>query len=118
MLSGLVGVPLGSYLAQRYRLTHPNCDPHICAVGLFISAPMVYMALYLAKINEIWCYLFMFLGEVALNLCWSIVADILLVSIMENSNAECMRSAIITCITSNTISNVTTFLMTLLSTAN
>lgn len=116
MLSGLVGVPLGSYLAQRYRLTHPNCDPHICAVGLFISAPMVYMALYLAKINEIWCYIFIFLGEVTLNLCWSIVADILLVSIVEISSAACMRSA--ACITSNTIFNVTTFLMTLLSTAN
>lgn len=80
MLSGVVGVPLGSYLAQRFRPTHPNCDPHICAVGLFISSPMVFMALYLARTNETWCLIFVFLGEVALNLCWSIVADILLVS--------------------------------------
>lgn len=80
MMSGVIGVPLGSYLAQRFRPIYPNCDPHICAAGLFISSPMVYMALLLAKSHEAWCFTFVFLAEVTLNLCWSIVADILLVS--------------------------------------
>lgn len=80
MTSGLIGVPLGSYLAQRFRLRSHNCDPLICAWGLFISAPMVFIALVLARINAFGCFFFVFLAEVSLNLCWSIVADILLVS--------------------------------------
>lgn len=80
MLSGLIGVPLGSFLAQRLRPINQQCDPQICAWGLFISAPMVFIALNLAKTNTTWCYIFVFLAEISLNLCWSIVADILLVS--------------------------------------
>lgn len=80
MASGLIGVPLGSYLAQRFRQHSHKCDPLICAWGLFISAPMVFIALILARSTDNWCFLFIFLAEVTLNLCWSIVADILLVS--------------------------------------
>lgn len=79
MLSGLIGVPLGSYLAQRFRHTNEACDPIICAWGLFISAPLVYIALLIARFSDGWCFFVIFLAEVALNLCWSIVADILLV---------------------------------------
>lgn len=79
MLAGLIGVPLGSILAQRLRRVMENCDPHICAAGLLASAPMVYMALVLPKSDSTLCFLFIFFAQVALNLCWSIVADILLV---------------------------------------
>lgn len=79
MLAGLIGVPLGSMLAQRLRRVIENCDPHICAAGLLISAPMVYMALVLPKTDSTLCFMFIFFAQVALNLCWSIVADILLV---------------------------------------
>lgn len=80
MASGLIGVPLGSYLAQRFRQHSQKCDPIICAWGLFISAPMVFIALVLARTNGFWCFTFVFFAEVSLNLCWSIVADMLLVS--------------------------------------
>lgn len=80
MMSGLVGVPLGSYLAQRFRLISQKCDPLICAGGLFISAPMVFLSLALAAVNTSWCFFFVFVAELSLNMCWSIVADILLVS--------------------------------------
>lgn len=79
MSAGLIGVPLGSYLAQRFRPTVPKIDPQICALGLFISAPFVYLAIVVAPTNGNWCYTFVFLAQVALNLTWSIVADILLV---------------------------------------
>lgn len=84
MMSGLVGVPLGSFLATHLRRINQSCDPLICAWGLFISAPMVFLALLLASTNATWCFLFVFLAEVSLNLCWSIVADILLVSVYIN----------------------------------
>lgn len=79
MLAGLIGVPLGSFLAQRLRGRYENCDPYICAVGLFISAPMVFAALVVPQTSESLCFFFVFVAQVALNLCWSIVADILLV---------------------------------------
>lgn len=79
MIAGLIGVPLGSVLATRLRPRIENCDPYICAAGLLSSAPMVYLALVLSETNAIWCFAFIFGAQLALNLCWSIVADILLV---------------------------------------
>lgn len=80
MLAGLIGVPMGSILAQRLRGHYENCDPYICAGGLFVSAPMVFAALMVPQTSpEILCFFFVFVAQVALNLCWSIVADILLV---------------------------------------
>lgn len=79
MLAGVIGVPLGSFMAQRYRPLMPNCDPLICALGLFISSPMVYFGMILADVSLGWTLFFVFLAEVSLNLTWSLVADILLV---------------------------------------
>lgn len=80
MIAGLIGVPLGSGLAQRFRLIHSSCDPLICAFGLLTSAPFVYLGLAVAQYSTNWCFFFVFLAQVTLNLCWSIVADMLLVS--------------------------------------
>lgn len=79
MVAGLIGVPLGSFLAQKFRLKYENCDPIICGIGLMISSPLVYLALIEPRISEFFCFLFVFLAQVGLNLCWSIVADMLLV---------------------------------------
>lgn len=79
MIAGLIGVPLGSILAQHYRLKYENCDPIICGMGLLISSPLVYLALIEPQVNEFFCFTFVFLAQLALNLCWSIVADMLLV---------------------------------------
>lgn len=79
MVAGLIGVPLGSYLAQHFRLKYENCDPIICGMGLLISSPLVYLALIEPQNNEFFCFTFVFLAQMGLNLCWSIVADILLV---------------------------------------
>jgi MFS transporter, Spinster family, sphingosine-1-phosphate transporter len=84
MVSGIVGVPLGATLAQRLRVNYPRADPLICATGLLISAPLLFAASLFAASNSILCFTLVFLGEVALNLNWSIVADILLVSLKRN----------------------------------
>jgi uncharacterized membrane protein YfcA len=81
MVSGLVGVPLGSLLAQRLRPQYPRIDPMICAIGLLVSSPLLFAASLLASVNSTVCYTLIFFGEVFLNLNWSIVADMLLVSI-------------------------------------
>lgn len=80
MTAGLIGVPLGSGLAQRLRPNYPTCDPLICAFGLITSAPFVYLGLVVAPLSTNWAFFFVFIAEITLNLCWSIVADMLLVS--------------------------------------
>lgn len=79
MLAGLIGVPMGSFIAQRKRATMPNCDPVICAYGALISAPFVYLVLVTASHSSDWSFFFVFLAMLSLNMCWSLVADTLLV---------------------------------------
>lgn len=79
MLAGLIGVPTGSYLAQRLRPIDSQCDPLICAYGLIISAPCVYLGLVCAPFSTTWCFIFVFFAQLFLNMCWSIIADIVLV---------------------------------------
>ncbi|EDW02573.1 protein spinster isoform X2 [Drosophila grimshawi] len=93
MAAGLIGVPMGSVLAQHFRSRIENGDPYICATGLFISAPMVFIALIIPRSSGTLCYLFVFVAQVALNLCWSIVADILLYVVVptRRSTAEAFQ---------------------------
>ncbi|SPP73967.1 protein spinster [Drosophila guanche] len=93
MLAGLIGVPMGSVLAQRLRGRMENCDPYICAGGLLVSAPMVFAALVVSRTSGSLCFFFVFLAQVALNLCWSIVADILLYVVVptRRSTAEAFQ---------------------------
>lgn len=81
MFAGLIGVPLGSILATRLRPTIPRIDPILCAVGLLASAPLIFAAIVVSKTDTTITYVLIFFGELALNLNWAIVADILLVSI-------------------------------------
>ncbi|XP_063702444.1 protein spinster isoform X2 [Culicoides brevitarsis] len=93
MLAGVLGVPLGSFIAQKKRPTIPNCDPLICAIGLFISSPMVYFGLLLANKGLAWTLFFVFLAQVSLNLTWSLVADIVLYVVVptRRSTAEAFQ---------------------------
>lgn len=79
MVAGLIGVPLGSFLAQKLRVHWQQADPLICAMGLLISVPLLFFASLTANTNSILCYILIFFGQLSLNLNWSIVADILLV---------------------------------------
>ncbi|XP_055532142.1 protein spinster isoform X2 [Wyeomyia smithii] len=93
MAAGLIGVPLGSYIARKLRPQYPTCDPMICAFGLFCSSPLIFLALVLAKFNESWCFFLVLFAEVSLNLTWSIVADILLYVVVptRRSTAEAFQ---------------------------
>ena len=80
MLSGIVGVPLGSILSTKLKQKYPRADPLICGFGLLTSAVFLTLGLFTANWNIHVTFVLLFLGEIALNLNWSIVADILLVS--------------------------------------
>lgn len=79
MTAGILGVPLGSYLSTKLSKRYPRCDPIICAVGLLLSAPLISASMIFVTYSAPLAYLLVFLGEVALNLNWAIVADMLLV---------------------------------------
>ena len=79
MISGLLGVPLGSIIAQRLRERNSRADALVCAFGLLMSTPLLFFAAVTARYNTIVCFTLIFFGELFLNLNWSIVADILLV---------------------------------------
>lgn len=79
MISGLLGVPAGSYLAQWLRPRYSRIDAHICGGALLISSPLVFVVLLTASYSSAICYTFVFFAEFFLNLTWSIVADMLLV---------------------------------------
>lgn len=79
MMSGIVGVPLGTILAQTLKKRYPRADPLICAGGLLCSAPFLLSAMFVVSTNTTAAYVLIFFGSVSLNLNWAIVADILLV---------------------------------------
>lgn len=88
MAAGLLGVPLGSFAAQRLRPLNPTCDPLICAGGLLVSAPLIYLGLITARHSSTWCFLIVFFAQLFLNLSWSIVADMLLVRLATNARKQ------------------------------
>lgn len=87
MISGILGVPLGSYLSQRLIKQYPRIDPYICGMGLFISAPLFTLTVFLVTTSESLTYTCIFFGELALNLNWAIVADILLYVVIPTRRA-------------------------------
>ncbi|XP_043666296.1 protein spinster isoform X2 [Vespula pensylvanica] len=93
MISGLIGVPLGSFLAQKFRVYWSSTDPLICGAGLLISAPLTFFATITADSSATVCFILIFIGQVALNLNWAIVADILLYVVIptRRSSAEAFQ---------------------------
>lgn len=93
MTSGIIGVPLGAILSTKLNKQYPRSDPVICAMGLLISAPMIAAAMILITANTNLAYLSIFIGQVALNLNWAIVQDILLYVVVptRRSTAEAFQ---------------------------
>jgi len=77
-LSGIIGVPLGSLWSTKWRPKNQRADPLICGTGLALSSIFLCISLFLCNSYFILAFVMIFLGEISLNLNWSIVADILL----------------------------------------
>ncbi|KPU76968.1 uncharacterized protein Dana_GF11295, isoform D [Drosophila ananassae] len=93
MVAGLIGVPLGSFLSQFLKKRYPTADPIICAFGLLLSAPLLTGACLLVNSNSAGTYALIFFGQLALNLNWAVVADILLYVVVptRRSTAEAFQ---------------------------
>ncbi|CAG7819620.1 unnamed protein product [Allacma fusca] len=68
MISGIIGVPLGSIVAQKLRERNSRADPLVCAFGLLMSTPLLFAAAIMARYNDIVCFTLIFFGELFLNL--------------------------------------------------
>ena len=80
MFSGIIGVPLGSILSVKWRPKEPRADPLICGIGLSLASMFLCVAMFTCNYYFFVAFALIFIGEISLNLNWSIVADILLVS--------------------------------------
>jgi len=76
--AGLMGVPMGSYIAQMIRHKVPNADPLVCGATLLLSVPVLFFGFFSARYSLHWCYGLTFLAGLLLNSNWSIVSDITL----------------------------------------
>lgn len=79
MASGLVGVPLGAWLGAALVRRCGRAHALLCGAGLLLSAPAMAAAMLLADHCFYAPFALMFVGELALNLNWAIVADMSLV---------------------------------------
>ncbi|XP_038564437.1 protein spinster homolog 1 [Micropterus salmoides] len=95
-ITGVLGVASGVQVSRQLRKKTPRADPLVCAAGLLLSAPFLYMAIIFAQASTIATYIFIFLGETFLSMNWAIVADILLYVVVptRRSTAEALQIVI------------------------
>ena len=78
--AGICGLILGSGLSFWLRKRLPWIDPVICGLGLLVSTPLIFVALYVLDTSVNTTFVLMFLGQIFLNMNWAVVVDISLVS--------------------------------------
>ncbi|XP_071321376.1 protein spinster homolog 1-like isoform X1 [Trachinotus anak] len=95
-VTGVLGVASGVQVSRQLRKRTPRADPLVCAAGLLLSAPFLYLAIVFAEASTIATYVFIFLGETFLSMNWAIVADILLYVVVptRRSTAEALQIVI------------------------
>lgn len=92
-ITGVLGVASGVQVSRKLRTRTPRADPLVCAAGLLLSAPFLYLAIVFAQDSTIATYVFIFFGETFLSMNWAIVADILLYVVVptRRSTAEALQ---------------------------
>ncbi|XP_032367765.1 protein spinster homolog 1 [Etheostoma spectabile] len=96
VVTGVLGVTSGVLISRQLRTRTPRADPLVCAAGLLLSAPFLYLAIVCAQGSTIATYAFIFLGETFLSMNWAIVADMLLYVVVptRRSTAEALQIVI------------------------
>ncbi|XP_071377713.1 protein spinster homolog 3 [Centroberyx affinis] len=97
VVTGILGVCLGTVLSRWWRDRVPNADPLICAVGMLGSAPCLFLVIFLASTSIPAAYVFIFIGETLLSLNWPILADILLYVVVPTRRATAEALQITVC---------------------
>ncbi|XP_069580882.1 protein spinster homolog 1 [Brachyistius frenatus] len=86
-VTGVLGVASGVQVSRQLRKRTARADPLVCAAGLLLSAPFLYLAIVFAQTSTVATYVFIFFGETFLSMNWAIVADILLYVVVPTRRA-------------------------------
>ncbi|XP_075998831.1 protein spinster homolog 1 [Genypterus blacodes] len=95
-VTGVLGVASGVQISRQLRKKTPRADPLVCAAGLLLSAPFLYLAIVFAQASTYATFIFIFFGNMFLSMNWAIVADILLYVVVptRRSTAEAFQIVI------------------------
>nr|CDS16029.1 protein spinster [Echinococcus granulosus] len=74
-LAGLLGVVVGTSLAQRLRAYSILVDAYVSGMGLLLSAPFVFAGLVAPIYNFYLCLGFVFAGQFLICLNWPLISD-------------------------------------------
>ncbi|XP_065136733.1 protein spinster homolog 1 isoform X3 [Paramisgurnus dabryanus] len=93
IVTGILGVASGVQASKKLRTKTPRADPLVCATGLLLAAPFLYLSIMFAQVSTVATYVFIFFGETFLSMNWAIVADILLYVVIptRRSTAEAFQ---------------------------
>ncbi|XP_066513821.1 protein spinster homolog 3 [Hoplias malabaricus] len=97
VVTGIIGVFIGTYISRKLRDRVPNADPLICAVGMLSSSPCLFIAIVLAGNSIPATYTCIGIGETLLSLNWAILADILLYVVIPTRRATAEALQIMVC---------------------
>ena len=70
-VAGVCGLLLGSGLSIWLRKRIAWIDPIICGIGLLVSSPLIFVALYITDQSVKMAFISMFFGQVFLNMNWA-----------------------------------------------
>lgn len=94
--SGLIGVTIGGFSSQYFRPKFRTADPVICAIGVLIAIPAIFLCIYIARANPTVAWLAIFMGNTFMSLNWSVVVDILLYVIVPKRRSSAQAIQILT----------------------
>eukprot|EP00057_Strongylocentrotus_purpuratus_P001924 XP_003723489.1 PREDICTED: protein spinster homolog 1 isoform X1 [Strongylocentrotus purpuratus] len=78
VIAGFLGVGMGTTIAQLLRKKTDRADPLVCAAGMLLSAPFLFIALEVSDQQVGITWTFVFIAETLICLNWALVPDILL----------------------------------------
>ena len=82
--------------SHYFRPKYPTADPIICAVGVLLSIPTIFLCIFIARRYPSFSWFNIFLGITFLSLNWSIVVDILLYVTIPNRRSTAQALQILT----------------------
>ena len=83
-VAGVVGVGVGAEWARRWRITNMKADALVCGIGIMLSTPFLFFALWSADKHIILSWVLICVGEVCMFFNWAPNGDILLYVIPPN----------------------------------
>eukprot|EP00186_Timspurckia_oligopyrenoides_P004594 CAMPEP_0182446540 /NCGR_PEP_ID=MMETSP1172-20130603/4270_1 /TAXON_ID=708627 /ORGANISM="Timspurckia oligopyrenoides, Strain CCMP3278" /LENGTH=551 /DNA_ID=CAMNT_0024642491 /DNA_START=51 /DNA_END=1706 /DNA_ORIENTATION=- len=93
-VTGIGGTFLGSFLSSAYSTETNAVDAVLCAVGLLVASPFVFLGVYLAPLSSRMAWVMIFCGELMLGIIWVPVAAMLLyvISPLQRATASGMQT--------------------------